>query len=132
VANQLVAAEARRIPAPADDAAVRLANVALLHTSFFSAKETARRDGMRYFQFEVVVIAPPAVMERITSVIWRMEDVWPEKNRVQLSHDHAKRFKMKELANGTSIVRAEINIEGQQEPLRLNRFIDLREEGRRL
>ena len=130
VARELRVIEVRRIPAPAPDAPVSLANIALLHTTWFSPKDTARRaDGMRYYRFDVVVMAPRAVMQRITSVIWRTSDVWPEQYRVRLSQDRADRFRMKELANGTSIVRAEINIDGQQEPLRLNRFIDLREEG---
>jgi Domain of unknown function (DUF4062) len=130
VANQIQAAH---VPAPPPNAPVSLANVALLHTSWFSAKQTALKgDGRRYYVFDVVVIAPAAVMERITSVLWRMSDVWPERYAVQLSRNRADRFRMRELANGTSIVRAEINLDGQPEPLWLNRFIDLREEGPRL
>lgn len=133
VHRQLGEMEALRIPTPAPDAPVSLANVALLHTTWFSPRDTARMgDGMRYYRFDVVVMAPPGVMQRITSVIWRTSDVWPEQYRVRLSQDRADRFRMKELANGTSIVRAEINIDGQEEPLRLNRFIDLREEGPRI
>lgn len=130
VGNQIQAAH---VPAPAPNAPVSLANVALLHTSWFSPEETALRgDGRRYYKFHVVVIAPATVMGRITSVLWRMSDVWPERYAVQLSRDRADRFRMRELANGTSIVRAEINLDGQPEPLWLNRFIDLREEGPRI
>lgn len=133
VARELRAMDARRIPSPAPDAPVSLANIALLHTTWFSPEQTASRGGgMRYYRFDVVVIAPPAVMQRITSVVWRMQNEWPPDKREQFSRDRADRFRMKELANGTSIVRAEINLDGQPEPLWLNRFIDLREEGPRL
>lgn len=121
------------IPTPAPNAPVSLANIALLHTSWFSAKHTAARGGrVRYYRFDVVVIAPPEVMQRINSVVWRTSDVWPPEYRVRVCHDRADRFRMEELANGTSIVRAEINLDGQPEPLWLNRFIDLREEGPRI
>jgi hypothetical protein len=42
------------------------------------------------------------------------------------------KIKMKELANGMSIVTATIEIAGQAQPLELNRFIDLRPDGPRL
>jgi hypothetical protein len=112
---------------------VSVANVALLHTSFFSAKGTQRfNDGRTYYQFEVIVIAPPSVMRRISSVTYHLEAAWPEPNREQIITDPSSRFKMKELANGTSIVTADIAIQGQDEPLQLNRFIDLRPDGPRL
>jgi hypothetical protein len=70
-------------------------------------------------------------MQRISSVTYHLEEAWTP-NRIQVITDRESRFKMKELANGTSIVRADIVIEGQDKPLQLNRFIDLRADGPRL
>ena len=104
--------------------------VALLHTSFRSPKADERfRDGRRYYQFEVIVVAPDSVMETISSVTYHLGEAWPEASRTQVIRDRKSRFKLKELANGTSIVTAVIEIEGQGQPLRLNRFIDLRPDG---
>jgi hypothetical protein len=77
-------------------------------------------------------MAPALVMEKISSVTYRLEEAWPEANRTQVIRDRSSRFKMKELANGTSIVTATIEIEGRAQPLELNRFIDLRPDGPRL
>ncbi|MGO9266842.1 MAG: pYEATS domain-containing protein [Candidatus Binataceae bacterium] len=124
---------ARRIPAPGDGTQVKLENIALLHTSFFSPEATKRfNDGRDYYQFEVVVIAPELVMDRITSVTYNLENAWPENLRTRKITDRTSRFKMKELANGTSIVCATVRLEDQPEPLQLNRFIDLRRDGQRL
>lgn len=77
-------------------------------------------------------MAPDFGMEKINSVTYHLEKAWPEANRTQVIRDRSSRFKMKELANGTSIVTATIEIEGQAQPLKLNRFIDLRPDGPRL
>jgi hypothetical protein len=124
---------AREIPPPSTSQLIGPENVALLHTSFRSPKADERfRDGRRYYQFEVIVMAPDFVMQKINSVTYHLEEAWPEELRTQLIRDRSSRFKMKELANGTSIVTATIEIDGQAQPLKLNRFIDLRPDGPRL
>ena len=89
---------------------VTLSNIALLHTSFLRQDKTREHsDGRIYYQFEVIVVAPESVMARIHSVVYRLEDAWPAKLRTQEISDRKSRFKMKELANGTSIVCADVN-----------------------
>jgi hypothetical protein len=125
--------EAERIPIPSDLDEVTLENIALLHTSFLSTRVTARfNNGKVYYQFEVIVIAPEKVMERIEVVTYFLENAWPEEFRIRTTTDRSSRFKMKDLANGTSIVRADVRIRGQKELLQLNRFIDLRPDGPRI
>jgi len=126
--------QAQRIPAPSSDQRVTVRNIALLHTSFLSTEATHRlgRGGRKYYQFEVVVMAPDAVMKRIESVTYHLEETWPEKFRTRTIEDRDSRFKMKDLANGTSIVWAEVKFQDDKEPLRLNRFIDLRTDGPRI
>jgi hypothetical protein len=133
VSNYLSKQLERHIPPPENTQLIGPENVALLHTSFRSPKADARfHDGRRYYQFEVIVVAPDSVMEKINSVTYHLEKAWPEALRTQITRDRGSRFKMKELANGTSIVAASIEIEGQAQPLKLNRFIDLRPDGPRL
>jgi hypothetical protein len=124
---------AARIPTPATTEPVSLENIALLHTSFVRPDKTREfDDGRTYYQFEVIVIAPDAVLRRVTSVRYELENAWPPDRRVQIVTDRPSRFKLKELANGTSIVKARIDLHGQDHALLLNRFIDLRPTGPRL
>jgi hypothetical protein len=126
-------AQAERIPSPGATESVTLSNVALLNTSFLRQDKTREySDGRIYYQFEVIVIAPESVMTRIDSVVYYLEDAWPPELRTKTIRNRESRFKMKELANGTSIVRADVKFIDDEEPVRLNRFIDLRPDGPRL
>jgi len=124
-----VGVENVRVPAPGED--VRLANVALLHTSFLRPDKTAAfGDGRVYYQVEVVIAAPDEVLDRVERVTYRLDSAYPDPARIV--RDRSSRFKLRELANGTSIVTAEVEIRGQASPVRLNRFIDLRPTGPRI
>ena len=121
------------IPTPPASENVTLQNIALMHTSFISEEGTRQfNDGRVYYQFEVVVIAPKPVMARIKQVTYTLPEAWPEANRVKVIRDRQSRFKLKELANGTAIVLADVQFEDQNDVLHLNRFIDLRPEGPRI
>jgi hypothetical protein len=110
---------------------ITLANVALLHTCFLRPDKTRQfNDGLTYFQIEVVVVAPSTTLDRIVSVTYYLDETYP--NPVRSVTDRQSRFKVKELANGTSIMRAEPKLKGQAEPMHLNRFIDLRPDGPRI
>ncbi|WP_317985368.1 pYEATS domain-containing protein [Ralstonia solanacearum] len=102
--------------------------------AFFSEEGTRRYggDGRAYYQFEVVVMALGAVMERAEKVVFHLEDAWPKELRTKVINDRASRFKMKDLANGTSIVVADVYFLDDDQPLQLNRFIDLRLDGPRV
>lgn len=120
-----------RIPAPAKGEPVTLANLALLHTSFLREDQSRRRaDGLVYYQIEVVVAAAKETLDRIASVTYRLDPHYPETMR--RITNRASRFKLKELANGTAIIRAEIEFMGQEEPVYVNRLIDLRLDGPRI
>lgn len=73
-----------------------------------------------------------AVMERAEKVVFHLEDAWPKELRTKVINDRASRFKMKDLANGTSIVVADVYFLDDDQPLQLNRFIDLRLDGPRV
>jgi hypothetical protein len=125
--------KAATIPEPPQGDAVTLANVALLHTSFVPKKQPAFGDRRTYLQVEVIVIAPMPVMSRIASVTYRFdESAYPRDSWEYVKTNREERFKVKELANGTSIVRAEVKFIDSERPLLLNRFIDLRPDGPRI
>ena len=122
----------RQIPVPKTDEPVTLANVALMHTSFLRTdKKKLYNYGLEYYQTEVILLAPQPTLDRVLSA--KHTDLIPhaQNNKYEIT-DRQTRFKLKELANGTSIVRAEIKFREQVDPLYLNRFIDLRPDGPRL
>ncbi|MEO9652614.1 MAG: pYEATS domain-containing protein [Roseobacter sp.] len=122
-----------KIPTPGPDETITLSSIALLHTSFFSEEGTrGLDDGKKYFQFEVVLIAPDVVLDRVRKVTYLLPNAWPEDRRITVTADRAARFKLKELANGTAIVLADVEFKDDIEPLRLNRFIDLHSSGPRI
>lgn len=125
--------KAATIPEPPQGDAVTLANVALLHTSFLPKKQPPFAGGRTYLQIEVIVIARMPVMSRIASVTYRFdESAYPRDSWEYVKTNREERFKVKELANGTSIVRAEVKFIDSERPLLLNRFIDLRPDGPRI
>ena len=109
-----------------------LKQISLLHTSFIRDETPEFNDRLTYYQIEVVVDAPEVLMALIESVTYRFDDAYPPHLREQIRTDRKDRFKVKELANGTSIVRAEIRFSNRNIPLYLNRFIDLRPDGPRI
>jgi hypothetical protein len=128
-----LAEQTSRLPSPDAGEPVGLGHIALAHTSFLRPDETRRRDdGRTYFQFEVIVVAPADVQERVISVRYELADEWPAHLRVRTVTGPAPWFKLKELAWGTSIVRARVELRGQERPVFLNRYIDLRPRGPRL
>jgi hypothetical protein len=126
-------AATERVPAAAPGNPVTLANIALLHSTWYSDKDTIRMNsGMKYYRVDVVVIAKASTLQRIESVTYRLPETWPEKYRIRTTTEAEKRFLMKELLNGTAIVTAQVRIKGQAEPLLVNRFLDIRADGQRL
>jgi hypothetical protein len=122
---------APRIPVPAADEAVTIANIALLHTSFARADKTKEiNDGLTYFQIEVAILAPAAVLDRIEKVTYHLDPSYPRQSYEVA--DRSSRFKLKELANGASIIWAEIKFQGESKALQINRFIDLHASGPRI
>jgi len=105
------------------------ANIALFHTSFRRRDVDARLISGAVYQIEVIVLGPQAALDQIENVTYLMAPAYP-KRRYDMGVDRrGDRFKLKELASGYSIVRAEIRFKSDQPPLRLNRFIDLRDGG---
>jgi uncharacterized protein (DUF2249 family) len=99
----------------------------------FSRKQTLKfGDGRLYYRIDVFVIAPEEVMSRIDLVTYHLEDAWPPHLRNRVIEDRESRFTLREVANGTSIIRADVKLKGQDELLSLNRFIDLRADGAQL
>jgi hypothetical protein len=109
-----------KIPLPAED--LTDDHLALIHRSW----RVPARDGefdQPMYQIHVIVFGTAAALRRIDYVIYRLEDAYPRP--VQVGGPLRTNFELKELANGYSLIRAEVHVHAQAEPVRLSRFIDL-------
>jgi len=117
------------LPLPAKGEAITANHLALLHSSWRYPRKDAEF-GRRMWAFHVVVQARDEVLDRIEYVKYLLDPSYP--NPVQSVTDRTSRFKLKELANGESTVRAEIRIKGQEGPIVLSRYINLTDTGPRI
>ena len=104
-------------------------HLALVHSSWRFPRKDAEF-GRRMWGVHVIVQARDDVLDRIEYVKYILDPSYP--NREQVVTDRTTRFKLKELANGESTVRAEIKIKGQEEVLSLSRYINLTDTGPRI
>jgi hypothetical protein len=109
-----------KVPLPAD--ALTDDHLALIHRSWRVPDRDAEF-GCPMYQIHVIVFGTAEALRRVDYVIYRLEKAYP--NPVQVGGLLKTNFELKELANGYSLLRAEVHVRGQQEPVRLSRFIDL-------
>jgi hypothetical protein len=75
------------------------------------------------YQMHVIVFGTEAAIKQIDYVVYRLDKSYP--CSVQVVSSKRKNFELKELANGYSLIRAEVYIRDQPKVVRLSRFIDL-------
>jgi hypothetical protein len=101
------------------------ANIALFHTSFRYEDREGRFIGQKMYRIDVIVLGPEDALNQIEKVTYLMAPVYPRRIYEIGPEGRDSRFKLKELANGYSIIRAKITFKGKHNPLLINRFIDL-------
>jgi hypothetical protein len=97
-------------------------HVALVHRSW----RVPHRDsefGRPMHQIHVILFGTPEALQRVDHVLYHLTDAYPDP--VRRGGALASNFELKELANGYSLIRAEVHVRGQSEPVRLSRLIDL-------
>lgn len=105
-------------------------HLALVHSSWRVPQRDAEFGGQKMYQIHVIVVGHPTSLERVVKVRYMLDPAYPDP--VRESADRMKNFEIKELANGYSVIRAEIVIDKQIEHVRLSRFVNLTETGPRL
>lgn len=97
-------------------------HLALIHRSW-RVPERDAEFGRPMYRIHVIVFGTAEALRRVEYVVYRLEDAYP--TPVQIGGPLSTNFELKELANGYSLIRAEVHVRGQMEPVRLSRFIDL-------
>lgn len=118
-----------QLQVPQEDGLVTDDHLALIHRSWRVPNRDAEF-GSPMYQIHVIVFGPSQALRRVEYVIYRLEDSYPQP--VKQGGPLETNFELKELANGYSLLRAEVHIKGQKEPVRLSRFIDLTDESPKL
>jgi hypothetical protein len=115
-----------QLQAPSSGDAVTDDHLALIHRSWRVPKRDAEFGGREMYQIHVIVFGTSAALQRVDHVIYRLEKVY--KDPVRMGGPLNTNFELKELANGYSLLRAEVYVRGQPQPVRLSRLIDLTEQ----
>lgn len=115
---------------PSENEPVTRSHMALIHSSWRYPKKDAEF-GRPMYAFHALIQAPDRVLNRIEYVKYLLDRSYKEL-AVQIVTDRSSRFKLKQLAWGESILRAEVKIKGQDDLIELSRYINLTQTGPRI
>jgi hypothetical protein len=107
---------------PGQDDIITENHMALIHSSWRYPKRD-EEFGRSVYVFHAVVRAQDSVLDKIEYVVYHLTSGWP--NPVQTTTDRASNFKLKELAWAEITLHAEVKVKGQQDLIRLSRYINL-------
>jgi hypothetical protein len=105
-------------------------HLALIHRSWRVASRDAEFGGQKMYQIHVILFGEQEALDRVEYVVYRLDPSYPD--AVQGGGLRRTRFELKELANGYSLIRADVKIKNQEELVYLSRFCDLVDEAPKL
>jgi hypothetical protein len=108
---------------PATDGYVTDDHVSLIHRSWRVSDRDKEFGNQKMYQIHVILFGERAALDRVEYVLYRLDPAYP--NPVRSGGTREKNFELKELANGYSLIRADVKIKEQDELIYLSRFIDL-------
>jgi hypothetical protein len=117
------------LPSPKEDENVTENNLALLHTSWRYPKKD-KEFSKKMYVIQVVIQANNDVLDRIEFVKYSLHSSYP--NPLQTKANRENQFELKELAWGEFNLKAMVKIKGQNDAIKLVRFINLTETGENL
>jgi hypothetical protein len=130
------------LPDPGPYRAITEDHLALVHSSWRVSEEDPRHDPRYPYQIHLMLLGSETALKRVENVIYYFDPAY-EANRpqgidpllkayVHVRSDWRDRFKVYELANGYSVVRAKVKVRGQASIVDLSRLVNLMEKGPRL
>lgn len=105
-------------------------HIALIHRSWRVPDRDKEFGGQKMYQIHVILFGEKAALDRVEYVLYKLDPAYP--SPTQASSDRRNAFQLKEMANGYSLIRAEVKIKDQSEVVFLSRFIDLTTESPKL
>lgn len=117
----------------ADGEPVTNKHLNIIHSCWRVDKESAF--GLMPYQIHLIIYGHWSALKRVKSVEYNLPG-YPKGHERQTRDERSKLFELKELANGFSIVQANVHLENQPRPfppiLTLSRFINMSESGPKL
>ncbi|MDM0053754.1 toll/interleukin-1 receptor domain-containing protein [Variovorax sp. J22R115] len=121
------------LAAPRRGARVTDDHLAMIHTSWRSPKHDLAFEALMY-RWDLAVFGTAKALDRIEEVTYYLHPAYESPDarppsysvyRYKAHHHRSSCFRLSQLANGHSLVRAYIKIAGQVEPVKLSRYINL-------
>lgn len=97
-------------------------HLALVHRSWRAPAHDARF-GQEMHRIHVIVFGTADALRRVEYVVYRLDKAFP--SPIRMGGPPESNFALNELANGYSLIRADVYVRGQSEPVRLSRLVDL-------
>ena len=98
-------------------------HIALIHRSWRVPDRDEEFGRQEMYQVHLILFGEKAALDRVEYVLYKLDPSYP--NPTRASSDRKNAFELKELANGYSLIRADVKIKDQPEVVYLSRFIDL-------
>jgi hypothetical protein len=98
-------------------------HLALVHRAWRRVDKDKEFGGQEMFQIHVILFGTNQALDRVESVRYHLDPAYDDPLREE--QNRASNFGFYELANGYSIIRAEVKVKDQAQLIRLSRFIDL-------
>ncbi len=117
------------LPSPQENEEVNENHLALLHSSWRYSKKD-NEFGKKMYVIQVILQANKDVLAKVEFVRYSLHPSYP--NKLQIKMNQENNFELKELAWGEFNLKADVKIKGQEEFIKLTRYINLAETGENL
>src|SRR5204863_29831 len=105
-------------------------SLTLIHRAWRSPKYDYMYPGREMYRIHVILYGPHSALNRVKHVKYRLNPRYPKPT--QFTTNRLENFGLNELAFGPALIRAEVKIKGQKQPVLLSRYIDLTETSEKL
>ena len=117
------------LPIPKNFEQISDDHLTLVHSSWRRRDKDAEFNA-RMYQIHIILLGQPTALDRVEKVTYHLDPAYPTATYTRTNR--SQNFGLYELANGYSMIRATVKVQGQTKLVELSRFINLSETGPRL
>ena len=119
------------LAAPLASQQVTDSHVTLIHSCWRTEDNDERFGGVPTYRWDIALYGDPRTLDRVSEVTYFLDPIYEQPElrshsiNILSADDRDTNFRLKQIANGTSLVRAHVRISGQTEVVKLSRYINL-------